>query len=123
MLCSTIGQFFLGVFFTKNILVTDTWDVVFSGYDTIFTFCNVICIYVLSLSYTKDLRVIKYISANTPGIYFLHMIPIRLTMPWILQQEALCNFPINILYALLVIAVCVPVSMLMKKIPVLRNMV
>lgn len=123
ILLSCTGQFFLGLFFTKNILVTETWDVVFSGYDTIFTFCNVICIYVLSLSYTKDFRVVKSISANTLGIYFLHMIPIRLTMPWILQQEALCNFPFNILYAFLVIAVCVPVSMLLKKIPVLRNLV
>ena len=90
--------FVVGVIFTKYI-DGKVWDVVWNGYNTVFTFVNVILIYLLCLNYTKEYSFIKNISINTLGIYFTHELIIRLTRPWIKSREFLCNLPVNIFYA------------------------
>ncbi len=112
--------FLEGVFFTKNI-DGKVWDVVWNGYDTIFTFLNVIFIYILSLNYTKDNGLIRVISQNTMGIYILHGLVLRLTQPWIKGHESICNLPFNIIYAFGIIFVCLLSSLIIKKIPLLKK--
>ena len=76
LLLSCCGLFGYGVVYTKYI-GAEMFDVVWDGYDSIFTLINVICVYILSLNYNKDYKLIKTISINTLGIYFVHEIIIK----------------------------------------------
>ena len=114
--------FFVGVFFTKFI-DRKVWDVVWNGYDTVFTFFNVISIYVLCLNYTKECKFIKNISVNTLGIYFTHRLIIRPTRPLIKTQSYLCNLPVNLIYAFAIMGVCLLICLLLKKVPVLKKLI
>lgn len=99
------------------------WDVVWNGYDTIFTLINVLAIYVLCLSYSKNNKLIKNISCNTLGIYFTHGLFIRLTRPSIKSFEMLCNLPSNIIYAVLILLICLLVCLLLRKLPLLKHLI
>ena len=122
ILISCVFLFSVGIF---NTLFIDgkMWDVVWNGYDTIFTFFNVIFIYILSLNYTKNYTLVKSISKNTLGIYFTHGLVIRLTRPWIKTQDVLCNLPVNIIYALLILFVCLMICQLIHKIPIVKKII
>lgn len=63
---------FVGVTFSHSIGFM--WDIVWNGYDTIFTFVNVIALFSLSLSYNKNCLLLKVVSCNTLGIFFMHNI-------------------------------------------------
>lgn len=107
---------------------SDTWwDVVWDGYDTIFTFVNVLFVFVLSLNYRGQnsciRKVVELISVNTLGIYFIHEFFIHLTRSRIRAIPALCNLPCNLIYALLLLCVCTAVVVIMKKIPGLKRLV
>ena len=115
------GLFLIGLFNTS--IDKEVWDVVWNGYDTIFTLINVICIYILSLNYRKNLSVIRLISCNTLGIYFMHGLFIRLTRPWVEPKEFLCNLPLNLVYALLILFTCLMICIVIRKIPILRKMI
>lgn len=117
--CSML--FLVGIFYSK--VDGEIWDVVWNGYDTIFTFLNVIFIYVLSLSYSKDNRFISAISRNTLGIYILHSLIIMLTRPLIKSYGFLCNLPVNLVYSFAILCVCLLLCLAMKKIPFLRKLV
>lgn len=121
ILVSCLLLFGLGVFFsnTKGKL----WDVVWNGYDTIFTFINVICIYALCLGYNGKLPIIKIISCNTLGIYFIHNIIIRLTKEYVIQIPGVHTVVGNIAYACVVIILCLSITLIIKKIPVLKHLV
>lgn len=121
LVLSCLGLFLIGVVFTKYI-DGELWDVVWNGYDIIFTFFNVLFIYTLCLNYTKDFSLIRNISYNTLGIYFLHGLIIRISRPWINSLEVLCSFPINIIYAFLIMIVCLLLCLFIRKIPILRKL-
>ena len=114
--------FFVAVYYSKYV-DGELWDVVWNGYDTIFTFFNVLFIYVLCLNYKKDNRFIKGISSNTLGIYFTHGLMIRLTRPWIKTQDIICNLPANLLYAFLIVCICFLICLLLRRIPILKNLI
>lgn len=118
--CSML--FLVGIFHSKFI-DGKIWDIVWWGYDSVFTFLNVIFIYVLSLNYTKDNRFINTISQNTLGIYILHSLIIMLTRPLIKSYEFLCNIPVNLLYSFAILCVCLIVCLAIKKVPFLRKLV
>ncbi len=120
LMCACL--FFIGVFLTKS-TNEEIWDVVWNGYDTIFTFFNVIFIYILCLNYHRNNVFIKNISSNTLGIYFTHALIIRSTRPWIKTQDALCNLPVNLLYSSLIIVICLLFCLLLRKIPLLKKMI
>lgn len=122
LLVSCACLFAVGVYYTKCV-DGKLWDVVWSGYDTVFTFVNVLAIYVLCLNYNRNNGLIRLISCNTLGIYFTHELIIRATRPWIKTQDLLCNLPVNMIYALVILLVCLAVCLLMRKIPVLKKMV
>ena len=114
--------FLVGVFYSKY-FDGKLWDVVWNGYDTVFTFFNVIFIYLLCLNYQKNNIFIRNISYNTLGIYFTHGTIIRLTRPWIKTQDLFCNLPVNLLYAFLIVCVCLLICILLRKIPVLNKLI
>lgn len=112
--------FLLGLFYTS--FNNSTWDVVWYGYDTIFTFANVFFIYVLSLNYEKNYQMVKNISCNTLGIYFIHNIIVIYTKP-LLNISIFGNIPSTVCYALIVLAISLVISILIKRIPIIKHLV
>ncbi len=117
--CSCL--FTIGVLHSK-LIKGEVWDIVWNGYDTVFTFLNVIFIYVLCLNYKKDYNFIRDVSLNTLGIYFIHGLLLRLTNG-IFEFEILRNLPLNLVYSFVVLIICLLISKVMKKIPVLKKLV
>ncbi len=121
ILLSCFCLFVMGVLHSIYIK-KDVWDIVWNGYDSVFTFFNVIFIYVLCLNFNKENRFISCISMNTLGIYILHGLLIRLTKG-IFEIDALCNLPFNLVYSLAILCLSLLISVCMKKIPVLKRLV
>lgn len=113
--------FAMGILHSK-LIKGEVWDIVWNGYDTVFTFLNVIFIYVLCLNYKKDYSFIRNVSVNTLGIYFIHGLLLRLTKG-IFEFEILCNLPFNLVYSFVILCICLLISIVMKKIPVLKKLV
>lgn len=122
LLVSCVFLFLIGVFYSKYVNGA-LWDPVWTGYDSIFTLLNVLFIYLLCLNYKGDNKLIKAVSCNTLGIYFMHALFLKLMRPLIEPHEALCNFPINLVYVCLIICVCLPICIVLKKIPILKKLV
>ena len=113
--------FGLGIIFSN--ISGSIWDVVWNGYDTIFTLINVIAIYVLSLSYKKNVALIRTISSNTLGIFFMHNIFIHITNKFIYEIPIVCTFVGNVIYAIGLILVCLLITLIIKKIPIIKQLV
>lgn len=115
ILLACLGLFGLGVVYSRaqNAL----WDVVWSGYDSIFTCCNVIFMYMLALNWKKDCWFIREISSNTLGIYFIHPIIINVLYPLISKLGFAQTFGFNLIYAAGILMVCLLVTSVLKKIP------
>ncbi|MBQ7992166.1 MAG: acyltransferase family protein [Solobacterium sp.] len=120
IVCSCAFLFLIGVFYSRYVL-SDLWDVVWEGYDTIPTFINVIAIYTLTLNINKGHKLIEYVSKNTLGIYLFHGLIIRATRPYLKSIEFLCNYPVNIIYGLLIVLLSLMITRLLKSIPIVRN--
>ena len=116
--CSCL--FIMGVLHSKYVH-NKTWDIVWNGYDTIFTFFNVIFIYTLCLNYKKEFKLIKTISINTMGIYLIHNIFINLCTPHI--TDSMKNIGFNTAFALIVLLLSLLLSVILKKIPIIKNFV
>lgn len=113
------GLFIMGVSHSK-LIKNETWDIVWNGYDTIFTFLNVLFIYTLCLNYKKNFRLIKTISCNTMGIYLLHNLFINLIRPYI--TDSMKNIFFNIVYSTVVLLLSILLSVILKKIPVIKKL-
>ena len=113
--------FVMGVLHSR-LIKGEVWDIVWNGYDTIFTFLNVMFIYLLSLNYKKDIGFIRAISKNTLGIYFIHGLFLRLTID-VFEYDYLKNLPFNLVYSFAILCICLFISVLLKKIPLLKNLV
>ncbi len=121
MIVSCLCLWGIGIYYTKTL--NRMWDLIWNGYDTVFTLINVICIYVLCLNLKKDVGLIRLISCNTLGIYFVHEIFINLTKGYIEQYPFLCNFSFNIVYAIIILILSLLIVILMKKIPIINRLV
>lgn len=97
----------------------ELYSVVFGSYDTIFTFCNTICIFLLCLNYKKHYKAITLISLNTLGIYLMHPVIDNL-LPHFTTSNLLA-LPYSICRALFVLAISFLISILIKKIPIIRK--
>ena len=120
ILISCTLLFFVAIFFSNY--YGEKWDVIWEGYDTIFTFANVIFIYVLTLNFRSDNSFITIISKNTLGLYFVHKLIIKMTRPWIKTVPALCNVSFNIVYGFAVMCVGLVICILLRKIPIIKKM-
>lgn len=111
----------LGEFYSKK--DGNIWDSVWNGYDTIFTLINVLCVYFLTLNFSIDNFIIRIISKNTLGIYFIHVFVIVLTMNWAFESVLFGNIIGNIIYGLIVLFISTLISILLKRIPIFRKLV
>lgn len=125
ILLSTLLLGIWGVFSSK--LTGSLWDVVWNGYDTVFTLINVLAIYLLSEYYNgtgKIGRYIQMISKNTLGIYFTHEIFIHLFVRMgVKLLPCANNYLFNVIYALLIMLMCLVITLFIKRIPILRGLV
>ncbi len=117
---SCVCLFIMGVLHSKFIK-NEVWDIVWNGYDTIFTLLNVFFIYVLCLNFKNDFRIIKAISCNTLGIYFVHGLFISIVERYFIS--AMNNFVFSIITALVILMCSLAVSYIMKKIPIIKKLV
>ena len=114
-------------YFTAS-LVGRQNDVVWDGYDKIFTLINVIALYVMARSYRGSRNnplshVITFVSKNTLGIYFTHQILLTfLKVNGFTELSFMQSYIMNIVYAFLVVLLCACVSAVFKKIPLIKNL-
>ncbi len=116
------GLFLMGVYYSRY-RDGKIWDVVWGGYDTVFTLFNVLFLYIFSLNYTGRNAFIESTSRNTLGIYFLHGLILRLTYPRVLSQAVFRNLPANILYTFFVLSICLFLCQLLRKIPIMKKLI
>lgn len=114
------GLFVMGVLHSRYIK-NEVWDIVWNGYDTIFTFFNVIFFYTLCLNYKKEFKLIKTISLNTMGIYLVHNIFINLFTPHVTYSME--NIGFNTAFAIIVLLLSLLLSIILKKIPIVKKFV
>lgn len=110
---------FVGVIYSRK--MGTIWDVVWNGYDTIPTLLNVLLIFVLSVSYKNNYKIIKYISCNTSGIYFVHPIFIHLLAPLVKTCSFLCTYIGAIFYAVVILLLSLGIICIIKKVPMIKN--
>ncbi len=113
--------FALGIVFSKK--TGEIWDVVWNGYDTIPTLINVCSIFVLSLSYKRNIPILRRVSCNTLGIYFIHGTLLHIFAPIVKTIPILCTYFGCICYAVLILLIGLAITGIIKKIPFLNNMV
>lgn len=121
MIVSCTLLFLTGVFYSNH--YDPEWDVVWDGYGTIFTFINVICIFVLCLNYSGNNKFVTAVSKNTLGIYLIHFLIINPTIGFVKSVDWLCNIPANMVYAFLVLCVCTGICILFKRIPLVKKII
>lgn len=93
------------------------WDNVWEGYDTVFTFLNVLAVGVLCLNYRAAHgwgRTIRLVSENTLGIYIFHIVFSRLARPAVQDLAFMQNPVSNILFALVIMAVTLAFVLALK---------
>ena len=99
------------------------WDVVWNGYSTVFTLGNVLCLYILSLNWKRDIPILSQISANTLGIYLTHDLIHKLLGPTVSQFAAMRTLPGTILYATGLLLLTLGVCLVLRKIPLVKHLV
>lgn len=125
LLVSMGGLFAAGVALSR--MKNELWEIVWEGYDTVFTFVNVLCIYALCTGYRGRReglrRAIAAVSANTLGIYFCHGFYNYLLIPRLEGTAWLSNIPGNLLITCLLLLLSLGTALLLRRIPVLRRLV
>jgi len=104
----------------------EMWDIVWYGYDTIFTLINVVAIYIISVRY-KSVgwvgRFIRIVGENSLGIYFIHMFVGDILKPFYAQLECSTMFLTNIIYAFVILLCSLLLTIILKKIPIIKYLV
>lgn len=125
-----IGLFGLGYMYSKA--SGRIWDNIWYGYDTIFALIATLSIFLLCLNWHKDNIVFRTISRNTLGIYLVHMLIIYALTTWfngfIMQYTSpLSDMPFMvtfcgvIIYTIVVTGLSLGVTVLVKKLPLIKN--
>ena len=99
------------------------WDIVWNGYDTVFTLTIVLSIYVLSMNYKAKAfygKIIHSVGENTLGIYFIHALIGEGFKQTYFDMEFSHNFIVNALYILLILLLSLLLALVIKKIPILN---
>lgn len=104
----------------------EIWDLVWYGYDTIFTLLNVIFIFILTLNYQSKGKLgvfIRIIGENTLGIYFIHVMVGDLFKNFFSSYEISSLVVINMIFAFFILITSLLITFFLKKIPILRFLV
>jgi len=121
MILSSFVLFGIGMF--NSLIAGYTWNVSWFGYNEIFTLINVICFYVICTNWKKDIFIIRSISQNTLGIYFIHMILVFLFAPMVNDCAWIKIMPLNMLYTLAVLMISWLICLIIRKIPIIKNLI
>ncbi|MBQ3193457.1 MAG: acyltransferase [Oscillospiraceae bacterium] len=117
---STVIQGVMYILFSR--MLQQLWDVVWKGYDTVFTLVNVLCLFVLCLNWKQDRPLIRTISANTLGIYLLHVIPTWTLSSRAVQVPFLASVPGSAVFSLAVLLMTLGLCLILKRIPLIRKL-
>lgn len=101
-------------------------DIVWYGHDTVFSLMIVIALFVLVLPYTHRGwfgRIVAVTGQNTLGIYFLHVLVAEAISQWLFIVPGLSDFFSNALLALVLMGVTLALTLLLRTVPLLRNLV
>lgn len=115
LMLNCILQWLMGIYFSH--VTGKPWDIAGGASDTVFAFVNVIAVYVLSLNYRSNWTIIRLVSENTLGIYFVHMIIIQIVLKYQGNFEWFNTLAGNMLCSATVMAVCMAVIAVLKRIP------
>lgn len=104
------------------------WDTVWNGYDTVFTAVNVLALHQLSLYYQNTggrvCKLIRAVSGNTLGIYFIHIIIVRfLGSLGVAALPFMKYFAVNVIYAFGIMLLSLLITLLLKRIPGIKGFV
>ena len=126
--CFCIPISMLGLMIYGLIISTSenkAFDVVWDGYDSIFTLINVLAIFILSLLYKgkgKIENIITLIGQNSLGIYFVHVFLGAIFRPLYTQFVFSDNIIVNAIYILVILLLSLGFCLIMKKIPVIKKL-
>ena len=120
LLVSCTALFLLGILYSK--INGEIWAVVWNGYDTVFTFLNVIFIHTLCLNWKADSPTIRFISNNTLGVYFMHNLLMWLIRPYLLEYAFCRTYTATLFFAFILLVLCLLLCHLIKKVPLLSKL-
>ncbi len=98
------------------------WDLVWNGYDSLFTLINVVLMFMLAVCYQGSGKIlsntIEVIGKNSLGIYLIH---------WIIQEPirsliATDSFLGTLIATLVIILLSLAITLTIKRTPLLRNL-
>ena len=123
-----------GLYLFFNRMAGIEWDVVWDGYDTVFTLINVVCIYVLCLNYKGHVRIIKSISCNTLGIYLIHVfvmaavlfsmkLPLAFDNAYSGMPDVAVSWPVKLILSFGVLLISWLAVLGLKRIPVVKKLI
>jgi len=101
------------------------FDVVWNGYDSIFTAINVLAVFILSLSYKGGGRIGKAIAAignNSLGIYLVHIPLGAFFSPFYKQFFLSQNLIVNALYASVLLLLSLGICLGLKRVPIVKQL-
>lgn len=120
LVISSIGLALMCILFSR--MKQKLQDVIWTGFDTVFTYVIVLCLYVLCLNLKKEIPLIRLISVNTLGIYLLHVVPNWALAPLAGEIGFLCTVPGSIVFSLFILFVSLGACLVLKKVPVLKRL-
>lgn len=103
----------------------EIYDIVWYGYDSIPTLCMVMSLFILSLKYKinhKLLNIISITGRNSLGIYFIHVIWGNLFLKYFKRLPYSGNIATNLLFGLLVLLISLLTVLLLKKVPIVKKL-
>ena len=98
-------------------------DGIYSGFDTVFTLGNVIFLYLLSLNWKRDNWLVRTISRNTLGIYFVHIVFNQALFPYFVKFLWMRNLLGTAVYGSIILMLCLVFCLIVRKIPILKHLV
>lgn len=122
--CSLIGLGTYGI--CQSNIIKKTYDIVWNGYDTVFTLINVIAIFVLTLSYQNKKnaigKLIKLIAENSLGIYCIHQIISAFLMKLYILLPFARNTIASIAYAFVLLGISLIACLVFKKLRLIKEL-
>jgi surface polysaccharide O-acyltransferase-like enzyme len=106
-----------------SIRYSETWDIGFEAFDSVFALAMVVSLYILTITYKNSGfagKVIRHISKNTLGIYLLHRIIGEVLKPFFIEFKYSETFVGGMVFAAIILFICLVLIFGLKKIPYLN---
>jgi surface polysaccharide O-acyltransferase-like enzyme len=121
ILASMLFLFLFGIIISKR--QNQIWDIVWNGYDTIFTLIIVVSIFIISIKYKQKGIIGKWvqmIGENSLGIYFLHVIIGNILKPLFVTIAFSGAIYANIFFTLAILITTLLIVLALKKVPIIK---